>query len=104
MEIRTEIQTASPALKSKSILVNLESGTVIENNHAKEGAAIYVNHYSTVTMKEGSEIRNNVSESNGTVYVIGNGGYFEMAGELSVVTQLPAMEAESMNLEVVPPA
>ena len=73
-------QTASPALKSKSILVNLESGTVIENNHAKEGAAIYVNHYSTVTMKEGSEIRNNVSESNGTVYVIGNGGYFEMAG------------------------
>lgn len=73
-------QTASPALKSKSILVNLESGTVIENNHAKEGAAIYVNHYSTVTMKEGSEIRNNVSESDGTVYVIGNGGYFEMAG------------------------
>ena len=73
-------QTASPALKSKSILVDLESGTVIENNHAKEGAAIYVNHYSTVTMKEGSEIRNNVSESNGTVYVIGNGGYFEMAG------------------------
>lgn len=73
-------QTASPALKSKSILVDLESGTVIENNHAKEGAAIYVNHYSTVTMKEGSEIRNNVSESDGTVYVIGNGGYFEMAG------------------------
>lgn len=73
-------QTASPALKSKSILVNLESGTVIENNHAKEGAAIYVNHYSTVTMQEGSEIRNNVSESDGTVYVIGNGGYFEMAG------------------------
>lgn len=73
-------QTASPALKSKSISVNLESGTVIENNHAKEGAAIYVNHYSTVTMKEGSEIRNNVSESDGTVYVIGNGGYFEMAG------------------------
>ena len=73
-------QTASPALKSKSILVNLESGTVIENNHAKEGAAIYVNHYSTVTMKEGSEIRNNLSESDGTVYVIGNGGYFEMAG------------------------
>ena len=73
-------QTASPALKSKSILVNLESGTVIENNHAKEGAAVYVNHYSTVTMKEGSEIRNNVSESDGTVYVIGNGGYFEMAG------------------------
>ena len=31
-------------------------------------------------MKEGSEIRNNVSESDGTVYVIGNGGYFEMAG------------------------
>lgn len=73
-------QTASPALKSKSILVDLESGTVIENNHAKEGAAIYVNHYSTVTMKEGSEIRNNLSESDGTVYVIGNGGYFEMAG------------------------
>lgn len=73
-------QTASPALKSKSILVDLESGTVIENNHAKEGAAIYVNHYSTVTMQEGSEIRNNVSESDGTVYVIGNGGYFEMAG------------------------
>lgn len=73
-------QTASPALKSKSISVDLESGTVIENNHAKEGAAIYVNHYSTVTMQEGSEIRNNVSESDGTVYVIGNGGYFEMAG------------------------
>ena len=73
-------QTASPALKSKSILVDLESGTVIENNHAKEGAAIYVNHYSTVTMKEGSEIRNNLSESDRTVYVIGNGGYFEMAG------------------------
>ena len=73
-------QTASPALKSKSINVNLESGTVIENNHAKEGVAIYVNHYSTVTMQEGSEIRNNVSESNGTVYVIGNGGNFEMTG------------------------
>lgn len=73
-------QTASPAIKSKSIKVNLESGTVIENNHAKEGAAVYVNHYSTVTMQEGSEIRNNVSESDGTVYVIGNGGNFEMAG------------------------
>ena len=73
-------QTASSAIKCKDIRVDLESGAVIENNHADEGAAVYLNNYSTVTLKDGSEIRNNVSEGDGTVYVIGNGARFEMTG------------------------
>lgn len=36
--------------------------------------------------------------------MIGNGGYFEMAGGTISGNTVAGKEAESMNLEVVPPA